>query len=333
MEAKVSSPQPRPFPVDNLYTKEREVLGRTLFFDPRLSRSGSTSCARCHNPELCWDDGLSRPMGDGMKQERRRTPTLLNTAWADLLFWDGRADDLEHQALNPIASEGEMNQPIDAMVRIVKGIEGYRPLFAAAYPEDAIDEKTIARAIATFERTAVSGEAPFDRWIEGDESAISEQAKRGFDLFNGTAACAKCHSGWNFTDNGFHDTGVAGNDRGRGAILTLEAMQFAFKTPTLRSVDRRGPFMHDGSQPTLEGVLEFYDRGGDVRRPSLARRDRSFASFGAGERRSLGVLKVADPARIGPWKSHHCLASKRSKEDPRDVEFVVFGNTHRGVCP
>ncbi len=245
-------------------------MGRTLFFDPRLSRSGSISCASCHNPELSWDDGLAKPVGDGLKQERRRTPTILNVAWADLLFWDGRADDLEHQALSPITSEGEMNQPLDEMVRTVNGIQGYKALFAAAYPDEPIGETTITRALATFERTVVSGRAPFDRWIDGDESAISDQAKRGFDLFNGKAECAKCHSGWNFTDNGFHDTGVESGDRGRGAILALDSMQFAFKTPTLRNVDRRGPFLHDGSEQTLQEVIEFYDRGGQVRRASLA---------------------------------------------------------------
>jgi cytochrome c peroxidase len=259
-----------PFPADNPYSKDRELLGKILFFDPRLSHSGSISCANCHNPELSWDDGLAKPVGEGMRQEGRRAPTILNAAWEDLLFWDGRAPDLEHQALVPIASDGEMNQPLDAMARTVNGIQGYKALFDAAYPGEPIDERTIAKAIATFERTVVSGKAPFDRWIEGDESAISEQAKRGFDLFNGRAGCAKCHSGWNFTDNGFHDIGVDSSDRGRGAILPLDAMQFAFKTPTLRDCGLRSPFMHDGSEPTLERVIEFYDRGGQLSRPSLA---------------------------------------------------------------
>jgi cytochrome c peroxidase len=205
-----------------------------------------------------------------MKPLNRRTPTILNAAWADLLFWDGRADGLERQALNPIFAPDEMNQPLDAMIHSVSEIEGYRKLFARAYPGEPVNEKTVARAIATFERTIVSAQAPFDRWISGDESAISSEAKRGFDLFNGKAGCAHCHSGWNFTDNGFHDIGLKSNDRGRGVQLPLEAMQFAFKTPTLRNVDQRGPFMHDGSEQTLNDVVEYYDRGGDVKRPSLA---------------------------------------------------------------
>jgi cytochrome c peroxidase len=126
------------------------------------------------------------------------------------------------------------------------------------------------RALATFERTIVSGSAPFDEWVAGREFAISPSAKRGFDLFNTKAACEKCHSGWNFTDNGFHDTGIAGPDKGRGEQLPLEAMQYAFKTPTLRNATRRDPYMHNGSEATLEDVIELYDRGGREKRPSLA---------------------------------------------------------------
>ncbi len=205
-----------------------------------------------------------------MKPLNRRTPTILNTAWADLLFWDGRAGSLEEQALGPISAPDEMNQSLDKMIGTVGGIEGYKALFARAYPGEPINEKTVARAIATFERTVVSGSAPFDKWIAGNERAISSAAKRGFDLYNGKAACAKCHDGWNFTDNGFHDIGIEGTDRGRGVRLPLAAMQFAFKTPTLRNSDQRAPFMHDGSERTLEDVVDFYDRGGDARRASLA---------------------------------------------------------------
>lgn len=259
-----------PFPEGNSYSKDREILGWTLFFDPRLSRTNSTSCATCHNPGFSWGNGLSRGVGLGTNQLKRRSPTILNIAWADLLFWDGRADDLEQQALDPIAAPGEMNQPLDKMIRTIDGIVGYRLLFARAYPGEPLNEKTVARAIATFERTVVSGEAPFDKWISGQDNAISGAAKHGFDLFNGKAACAKCHSGWNFTDNGFHDIGIEGSDRGRGVRLPLAAMQFAFKTPTLRNADQRAPFMHDGSEQTLEDVVDYYDRGGDVKRLGLA---------------------------------------------------------------
>jgi cytochrome c peroxidase len=267
---KYARPTSIPFPADNAYTKDREVLGKTLFFDPRLSRSRATSCASCHNPGFAWGDGLPKGIGFGMKQLGRHSPTILNTAWADLLFWDGRADSLESQALGPIASPGEMNMPLEELIKTVNAIPGYKPLFERAYPGAPIDAKAIARAIATFERTVVSTQAPFDQWIAGKDNAISTNAKSGFDLFNGKARCSQCHSGWNFTDNGFHDIGVHGDDRGRGAKLPLDAMQFAFKTPTLRNADLRAPFMHDGSEETLESVVAFYDRGGDEKRPSLS---------------------------------------------------------------
>ena len=205
-----------------------------------------------------------------MKVLGRRSPTILNSAWTELLFWDGRAESLEQQALGPIAAPAEMNQELAAMVATVKSIREYGPLFAQAYPQEPISTDTVARALATFERTVMSAPAPFDNWIAGRESAISEDAKSGFDLFNGKAACAKCHSGWNFTDNGFHDIGIEGSDRGRGVRLPLAAMQFAFKTPTLRNADQRAPFMHDGSEQTLEDVVDYYDRGGDVKRLGLA---------------------------------------------------------------
>jgi cytochrome c peroxidase len=263
-------PASPPFPADNLYSKDRELLGKTLFFDPRLSQSGSIACANCHNPGFSWGDGLAKGVGTGMKQLGRRSPTILNAGWSDLLFWDGRADSLELQALGPIASQREMNMPLDAMVQVLQTIPEYKTLFAKAYPGDPISEKTVARAIATFERTVVSGQAPFDKWISGDENAIGEDAKRGFDLFNGKAGCAQCHSEWNFTDNGFHDVGLVDSDRGRGERLPLEGMQFAFKTPTLRNVDRRAPYMHEGNERTLGEVIDFYDRGGDARRKSLS---------------------------------------------------------------
>jgi len=267
---KYRRPEKLDFPATNQYTKERELLGRTLFFDPRLSGSKFISCATCHNPGFSWGDGLPKGIGDGMKYLKRRTPTILNSAYGDLMFWDGRAESLEEQALGPIKSAAEMNMPLGQAVERVSSISGYKSLFEKAYPGEPVSEQTIAKAIATFERTVVSEQAPFDRWIGGDEHAISQQAKNGFDLFNHKAGCAQCHTGWNFTDSGFHDIGVNDDDPGRGALLKIEAMQHAFKTPTLRNATLRGPFMHNGSEPSLDAVLDFYDAGGKAQRPSLA---------------------------------------------------------------
>ncbi len=284
---KYQRPTSVPFPADNPYSKEKDLLGRTLFFDPRLSGSDFISCGTCHNPAFSWGDGNPRATGHGMKVLGRRTPTILNLAWVDRMFWDGRAGSLEEQALGPIEAAGEMNLPLDQLIAKLDGIREYRPLFERAFPGQGITKDGIAKAIATYERTIVSGQAPFDRWVAGDDGAISESAQRGFVVFNGKAKCATCHEGWSFTDGSFHDIGVRGADIGRGAHLTrLPLMQHAFKTPTLRNVDRRAPYMHDGSEPTLEATIDFYDRGGDVRRPSVANDVRPLA-LTAGEKADL----------------------------------------------
>jgi cytochrome c peroxidase len=259
-----------PAPPDNPITPAKAALGQALFFDPRLSGSGVISCASCHNPSLGWQDGLAKGVGDHGARLARRTPTILNLAWSTPLFWDGRAATLEDQAKVPMAAGAEMNLPHAKVVAQVKAIPGYRAAFAAAFPGQDIDIEKIAEAIATYERTVVSGRSRFDAWIGGDDGAISAAAQRGFVLFNTTAQCASCHSGWRFTDDGFHDIGLAGDDPGRGGILPkLAILDHAFKTPTLRNVADRPPYMHDGSMRTLEEVVDHYDHG-FIRRPSLA---------------------------------------------------------------
>lgn len=264
--ARFLRPAEIPHPSENAYTAARETLGRTLFFDPRLSGSGWISCASCHNPTLSYGDGLARGLGAGMAPLGRRTPTVLNLAWSTSMFWDGRAETLEEQALGPIASSAEMNLSLDELEQRIQSIPSYAPLFEAAYPGEAIDRTQIARAIAVFERTLVSGQAPFDAWVAGDAQAISPEAKAGFQVFV-DSGCENCHSGWRMSDDGFYDIGLADEDLGRGAIIPVSSVQHAFKTPTLREVSRRGPYMHDGSLSTLEDVVAFYDRGGDANRP------------------------------------------------------------------
>ena len=260
-----------PNPADNLSTPERVQLGKTLFFDPRLSASNWISCGTCHNPFLSWGDGLPKGIGHGMKELGRRTPTVLNLAWASALFWDGRAATLEEQALGPIVAPGEMNLPVRKMIDKLDAIGAYKPLFDKAYPQEPLNEKSVAKALAVFQRGLISGKASFDQWMGGDESAVSAEAKRGFELFNGKANCAQCHKSWRFTDDSFHDVGVPGGDRGRGTLFkNIPVMQFAFRTPTLRNVDHRAPYMHNGSEKSLEGVIELYNVGGRVKRPSLS---------------------------------------------------------------
>jgi cytochrome c peroxidase len=291
--ASYARPASTPFPEDNAFTPEREALGRALFFDPRLSGSGWISCATCHNPGLSWGDGLPRAIGHGMQTLGRRTPTILNLAWGQAFFWDGRADTLEAQALGPIQAAGEMNLDLPTMVARIAAIDSYKALFARAYPGEPLAAETVAKAIATFERGIVSQPAPFDRWLAGDEDAISADAKRGFVVFNTKAACAKCHSGWRFTDDSFHDIGVAGEDVGRGALLAdIPAVQHAFKTPTLRDADRRGPYMHDGSVASLDAVIDFYDRGGVVARESLSNDLKPLGLSGDEKRQLLAFMRT-----------------------------------------
>jgi len=270
LKAKYRRPDSIPFPKDNPYTVEKAVLGKKLYFDTRLSSANLLSCASCHNPAYDWGDGQPKGVGHNMKQLGRRSPSIVNAAFGGIFMWDGRAGSLEEQALGPIKTDVEMNLPIDQLLEKLKGIPEYQPLFRAAFPKDGLTPESVAKALATYERTVVSGRAPFDAWIEGDEKAISEDAKRGFTLFNTKAGCANCHSGWNFTDDSFHDIGLSDADIGRGKFLpAVVKMQHAFKTPGLREITRRAPYMHDGSMPNLEAVMDHYANGGEIR-PSLS---------------------------------------------------------------
>ncbi len=257
-----------PFPPSNPYSAEKAQLGKMLFFDQRLSVNFNMSCATCHNPSLGWEDGVPGAFGGQGVNLGRNSPTVLNMAWSDEFFWDGRADSLESQILGPVESPNEMNLPIEQAVARFSKVEGYQNAFKRVF-NDGITAKNILSSIATFERTLVSGTAPFDRWVEGDEQAISRQAKEGFLLFNGKAQCSICHSGWNFTDNSFHDIGVATEDVGRMQVTNREQDKHAFKTPTLRNIIQRAPYMHNGSMQDLDRVLVHYISGG-VQRPTLS---------------------------------------------------------------
>ncbi len=268
LKALYRRPATIPFPKDNPYTPAKAALGKKLYFDTRLSVTSAQSCASCHSPSFGWGDGLAVGVGHGMRKLGRHSPTVVNAAWGGIFMWDGRLATLEEQALGPIQAAGEMNMPLDQLMKRLEAIPEYKPAFAGVFPQEGMTANTLAKAIATYERTIVSERAPFDAWIDGDEKAISEDAKRGFVLFNGKAQCASCHEGWNFTNDGFQDIGLASKDIGRGEFLPgVIKMQHAFKTPGLREISRRAPYMHDGSLATLEQVVEHYDAGG-VDRPS-----------------------------------------------------------------
>lgn len=259
-----------PFPEEAPYSPLIATLGKMLYFDPRMSGAQNMSCASCHNPSFGWEVPVDGAVGAQNEALHRHAPTILNSAWIEPFFWDGRANTLEEQALGPITAGVEMNAPMSDVIDRLGAIEIYREGFDRAFPDTGMTQETILTVIATYERTVVSGWSPFDRWVEGDEGAISDQAKRGFDLFVGKAHCADCHSGWNMTDNQFHDIGLDTDDPGRAELEPENPKaKHAFKTPGLRNITHRSPYGHNGSVHDLEEIILHYISGG-IDRPSLS---------------------------------------------------------------
>lgn len=247
-----------PVPEDNPITAEKIDLGRRLFFDRRLSRDRSISCATCHDPERGFSDRRARAVGVFGRVGRRNAPALINTGYGRSFFWDGRTATLEEQVLKPIQDPNEMDLTLDEAASRVR-------LSAAA----------MSHALATYLRGILAGDSPYDRFINGDRNALSAEAQQGLQLFRGRANCTACHIGPTLTDERFHNTGLAWRDAsadsardghfddlGRFAVSGIDADRGAFKTPTLREVARTAPYMHDGSLATLQEVVEFYDDGG-----------------------------------------------------------------------
>ncbi|MDX1757697.1 MAG: cytochrome c peroxidase [Marinobacter sp.] len=265
-------PEEVPFPEANNPTEARVELGKKLFFDPRLSGDGNMSCATCHNPVFGWSDGMPTAKGFQSRVLGRATPTITNTAFNALQMWDGRKDSLEDQALGPMVSSVEMNVDLKVAQARLMALPGYRTAFDAAYPGEGITDETLAKAIASYERTIISTDSPFDQWVRGDEDAMTEAQINGFKVFvdPDKGNCAVCHSAPNFTDDGFHNIGLASYgeenpDMGRYVSVPLASMKGAFKTPTLRDVTETAPYFHDGSAKTLEEVIEHYALGGTVK--------------------------------------------------------------------
>ena len=260
-----------PAPVDNRQSAEKIALGERLFNDPALSANGKVSCATCHDRRLGFTDGEARGQGVTSRRLKRHTPTLWNLAWAPLLFWDGRAASLEDQVRGPIEHPDEMGEEIERVVARLATADDYKAAFARAFPDEPTPSaRTLAMALAVYERTLVSPPTDFDRWVAGDTAALTTAQVRGFALFTGKGRCSSCHSGFAFTDHGFYDIGLPSNDPGRGPILGVSAANSSFKTPTLRELVWSAPYMHDGSLATLEEVVRHYERGG-VRRPTRAK--------------------------------------------------------------
>jgi len=253
------------YPQDNPHTAEKVELGKQLYFDKRLSKDDSVSCATCHDPDKGWSNGDTFATGVRGQRGGRSSPSIINSAYATLQFWDGRAAHLEEQALGPIQNPIEMDMKIDDVVAKLNKIPGYREQFQKIFKTD-VTPVGIARSIAAFERTILSGDAPYDRFKAGDKKALSEQAQRGMKLFFGKANCSACHTGHSFSDFAFHNLGIGMEkdmpDLGRFVVTKLEGDKGAFKTPTLREISRTAPYMHDGRFKTLDEVVDYYDKGG-----------------------------------------------------------------------
>jgi cytochrome c peroxidase len=257
-----------PQPATNLNYASKISLGKQLYFDGRLSKNNAISCAFCHNPVAGFADPNQTSVGVVGKRGGRQAPTVYNTAFNPFQFWDGRAGSLEEQAIGPIHNPIEMAETHENVVKKLSQIQGYRDQFQSVFGS-SVNIQGIGEAIAAYERTVISTNSAFDKFVLGDASAMNESAQRGMAVFKGKGRCLACHNGSNFTDNQFHNTGVPQvgpmkEDLGRYYVTQREHDRRAFKTPTLRSVIESAPYMHDGAFKTLEEVVDFYDKGGNA---------------------------------------------------------------------
>lgn len=249
-----------PVPEDNEMTDEKIALGQMLYYDERLSGDNSLSCASCHAPAQGYGDGLAKFIGFQGFQGQMNSPTVINSGYYEENFWNGRADSLEAQAVGPIQAEGEMNQNMDELLTELSAIPGYVDEFNKVF-NDKVTADNIAKAIAAFERTIVVQDTAFDKYLAGQEDAISAEAKEGMKLFAGKASCITCHAGPLMSDHNYYNLGMEGND-GRFEVTKNEADKGSFRTAQLRGITHTAPYMHDGSLASLEDVVNYYNQGG-----------------------------------------------------------------------
>lgn len=292
LSGQVESLKDVPFPGNNLQTIAKVELGKKLFFDRRLSGDGTMSCATCHDPNLGYSDGLEISLNYPTTRNWRNSPTLINVGFQKFLFHDGRASSLEEQALFPMMSAFEMNQNLDFMEEEIRAVPEYVAEFTDVFGEGDVNREHIAMAIAAFERSLVSRDAPLDRYLNGDKNALSPEALQGYKIFTGKGKCTECHYGSNLADDRFHVLNVQENpehlkdpriaatrrfvakvyhyeeyrtlaeDPGRYLITKDQKDWKAFRTPTLREIAMTAPYMHNGIYATLDEVIEFFNGGG-----------------------------------------------------------------------
>lgn len=314
------------FPADNPPTAETIALGRRLYYDKALSRDGSISCASCHDAERGFADPRTVSVGVGGKLGTRNSPAVANAAYYATQFWDGRAANLEKQSEGPVQNPVEMAHTLQGVEDALNANASYREQFAKAFGPGRITYEMVEKSIASFERTVLVGDSPFDRWYFGhQQNAISDSAKRGFEVFKRAdkGNCAACHtfsdSNPLFTDNQFHNLGVGvgddfmPKDLGRYAVTRIEADKGAFKTPILRNVALTAPYMHDGSLRTLKDVVDFYVGGGNsnpYRDPKMKELSYLTAQDKADLIEFLKALTGQLPENVGPPPSASQRASK-----------------------
>lgn len=243
-------------------------LGKQLFHETKLSGDGTVSCATCHDPQKNFATSDARAIGIGKQQGRRNSPSLMNRVFGTAMFWDGRATSLEEQALLPIADPTEMGSTVDKALASLAADTEYPKRFRDAFGSEGITKERLASALAAFQRSLLLGNSPVDAFVDGDTAKLPESAKQGLWLFESKASCWKCHSGKNYSDEKFHNTGVSWGmtplDLGRFEVSKRDEDRGRFKTPSLRGVVKTAPYMHDGSIKTLEEVVAYYSKGGNV---------------------------------------------------------------------
>lgn len=307
---------PVPIPADNPPTTDTVALGRLLYYDPVLSADRTISCASCHSPQAAFADARPVSIGVDGKKGTRHSPTVINSAYNSLQFWDGRAPSLEEQAKGPIANPVEMATTHAEVVKRLQADPKYLARFQQAWGTDQITIDLVVKSIASFERTVLSGNSPFDRFYYGhDKKALSASARRGLKLFMDPKKgnCEVCHTIGKdyalFTDNKFHNLGIGADTRGNMVDLGRydqtknEADWGAFKTPTLRNLAHREPFMHDGTFPTLKDTVGHYIGGGNLN-PHLDKEIRPLDFLTFDERDDLiaflDSLTAPLPENLGP---------------------------------
>lgn len=255
-------------PKDNPTTAAKIALGKLLFFEKRMSLDGTVSCATCHDPNKGWTDQRPTAIGVRHRLGHRNTPTVLNAAYHELQFWDGRAHTMEDQAKEPIANPKEMGLTHEEAAAKIAAIKGYGPHFKAAFGDSTVSIERIVQALGSFQRTVLTGNSSYDRYSSGNRAALKQDALRGLALFNGKAGCVSCHSGPDFSDGRFHNVGAGMQrrvqDLGRYDVTKRDEDRGSFRTPILRNLSDTFPYMHDGSLATLEEVIDFFDRGGQA---------------------------------------------------------------------